>query len=61
VAEAGRRLRLAAKTLDGFFVLKAILANNLDGDDLLIAQLAGPVDNTHAAAADFLENFEPGK
>src|SRR5258705_13716574 len=43
MAKPGRGLRFAAETSHGLFMLQTVLADDLDGDDLLIAQLPGAV------------------
>ena len=52
--ERGRRARFALKTLDGNWILGELARKELDGDLATESGVLGPVDDTHAALANLL-------
>ena len=53
--------RLAEEALSGRRVGRVTLGQQLDGDIAIEGGVAGAVDDTHAAAADFVEQLEAGR
>ena len=57
VAERGKGLGLTLEAFEADGVLGEELRQFLDGDVAVEARVAGQVDNTHAAAADFADEL----
>ncbi len=60
VLQPGCGLGLAAEALPFGGAGKDVAADHLEGDDTVEGQLAGPVDDAHAAGAQFVEQFVAG-